>query len=176
MKSNTLLWKRQAKLGDITFLCVFPATVGIDFLSKTMYLEDRSMRLQLWDATRQERFRSLIPSYIHDSSVVVIVFDVASGAASGCRDGDNPLLHQDWNYVHNFGSTHGEDTRNYCCRTVSHGVISGPESTNSRVDFRHMVISIAICLFFEACSIYWCILISKFTCWCKSSSGNCKHP
>lgn len=24
------------------------ATIGIDFLSKTMYLEDRTVRLQLW--------------------------------------------------------------------------------------------------------------------------------
>ncbi|TXG54365.1 hypothetical protein EZV62_019621 [Acer yangbiense] len=56
----------------------YPATIGIDFLSKTMYLEDRTVRLQLWDTAGQERFRSLIPSYIRDSSVAVIVFDVAS--------------------------------------------------------------------------------------------------
>ncbi|KAI9111811.1 hypothetical protein K1719_017501 [Acacia pycnantha] len=54
------------------------ATIGIDFLSKTMYLEDRTVRLQLWDTTGQERFRSLIPSYIRDSSVAVIVYDVAT--------------------------------------------------------------------------------------------------
>lgn len=52
------------------------ATIGIDFLSKTMYLEDRTVRLQLWDTAGQERFRSLIPSYIRDSSVAVIVYDV----------------------------------------------------------------------------------------------------
>ncbi len=49
------------------------ATIGIDFLSKTMYLEDRTVRLQLWDTAGQERFRSLIPSYIRDSSVAVVV-------------------------------------------------------------------------------------------------------
>jgi len=47
----------------------YQATIGIDFLSKTMYLEDRTVRLQLWDTAGQERFRSLIPSYIRDSSV-----------------------------------------------------------------------------------------------------------
>lgn len=26
----------------------YQATIGIDFLSKTMYLEDRTVRLQLW--------------------------------------------------------------------------------------------------------------------------------
>eukprot|EP00605_Chrysophyceae_sp_TOSAG23-4_P002659 GSChrysophyteH1.ASY1.ANO1.2935.1 assembled CDS len=51
---------------------LYQATIGIDFLSKTMYLEDRTVRLQLWDTAGQERFRSLIPSYIRDSSVAVI--------------------------------------------------------------------------------------------------------
>ena len=56
----------------------YQATIGIDFLSKTMYLEDRTVRLQLWDTAGQERFRSLIPSYIRDSSVAVVVYDVSS--------------------------------------------------------------------------------------------------
>ncbi|KVH92231.1 Small GTPase superfamily, partial [Cynara cardunculus var. scolymus] len=51
------------------FDTTYQATIGIDFLSKTMYLEDRTVRLQLW---------SLIPSYIRDSSVAVIVYDVAN--------------------------------------------------------------------------------------------------
>ena len=56
----------------------YQATIGIDFLSKTMYLEYRTVRLQLWDTAWQERFRSLIPSYIRDSSVAVVVYDVSS--------------------------------------------------------------------------------------------------
>ena len=59
----------------------YQATVGIDFLSKTMYLEDRTVRLQLWDTAGQERFRSLIPSYIRDSSVAVVVYDTTSRAS-----------------------------------------------------------------------------------------------
>jgi len=61
-----------------SFDSTYQATIGIDFLSKTMYLEDRTVRLQLWDTAGQERFRSLIPSYIRDSSVAVVVFDVTS--------------------------------------------------------------------------------------------------
>lgn len=59
----------------------YQATIGIDFLSKTMYLEDRTVRLQLWDTAGQERFRSLIPSYIRDSSVAVVVYDVTNKAS-----------------------------------------------------------------------------------------------
>ena len=61
------------------FDATYQATIGIDFLSKTVHLENsRGVRLQLWDTAGQERFRSLIPSYIRDSSVAVIVYDVAN--------------------------------------------------------------------------------------------------
>ena len=61
-----------------TFDVNYQATIGIDFLSKTMYLDDRTVRLQLWDTAGQERFRSLIPSYIRDSSVAIVVFDLTN--------------------------------------------------------------------------------------------------
>ncbi|ORE07861.1 rab protein 6 [Rhizopus microsporus var. microsporus] len=64
-----------------TFDNTYQATIGIDFLSKTMYLEDRTVRLQLWDTAGQERFRSLIPSYIRDSSVAVVVYDITNRAS-----------------------------------------------------------------------------------------------
>ena len=61
------------------FDATYQATIGIDFLSKTVHLDDsKGVRLQLWDTAGQERFRSLIPSYIRDSSVAVIVYDVAN--------------------------------------------------------------------------------------------------
>ncbi|CAK0877112.1 unnamed protein product [Prorocentrum cordatum] len=64
-----------------TFESNYQATIGIDFLSKTLHLEDRTLRLQLWDTAGQERFRSLIPSYIRDSSGAIVVYDVTSRAS-----------------------------------------------------------------------------------------------
>lgn len=61
-----------------TFNTHYNATIGIDFLSKTMYLDSLTIRLQLWDTAGQERFRSLIPSYIRDSKVAMIVYDVSN--------------------------------------------------------------------------------------------------
>jgi len=53
------------------------ATIGMDFQSKTVVLDDgRSVRLQLWDTAGQERFRSLIPSYIRDAAAAVVVYDI----------------------------------------------------------------------------------------------------
>ncbi|CAE6459749.1 unnamed protein product [Rhizoctonia solani] len=62
-----------------TFDEKYQATIGIDFLSKTMYLDD-PVRLQL-GTEFQERFRSLIPSYIRDSSVVITVYDITNRAS-----------------------------------------------------------------------------------------------
>ena len=56
----------------------YQATIGIDFLSKTMYVDEKIVRLQLWDTAGQERFRSLIPSYIKDSSFAVITYDISN--------------------------------------------------------------------------------------------------
>lgn len=63
------------------FDTTYQATIGIDFLSKTLYMSDKTVRLQLWDTAGQERFRSLIPSYIRDSSAAVIVYDVTKRAS-----------------------------------------------------------------------------------------------
>ncbi|CAK92900.1 unnamed protein product (macronuclear) [Paramecium tetraurelia] len=53
-------------------------TVGIDFISKTLQVDNKSVRLQLWDTAGQERFRSLIPSYIRDSQAAIICFDITN--------------------------------------------------------------------------------------------------
>jgi hypothetical protein len=47
---------------------------SLPFLLKSM----SNIEIYHRDTAGQERFRSLIPSYIRDSSVAVIVFDVAS--------------------------------------------------------------------------------------------------
>lgn len=42
----------------------YQATIGIDFLSKTMYLEDRTVRLQLWDTAGQGKLFNYFLIYL----------------------------------------------------------------------------------------------------------------
>jgi Ras-related protein Rab-6A len=56
----------------------YSATVGIDFVTKPIQVRDRTVNLLFWDTAGQERFRSLIPFYIRDSSMAVIVYDVSN--------------------------------------------------------------------------------------------------
>lgn len=53
----------------------YKTTIGIDFLCCTTHLDNLSVRVQWWDTSGQERFRSLLPSYIRDSNGIIIVFD-----------------------------------------------------------------------------------------------------
>ena len=43
-----------------------------------MYVEDRTITLNLWDTAGQEKFKSLIPSYIKDSQAVLIAYDITN--------------------------------------------------------------------------------------------------
>jgi Ras-related protein Rab-6A len=51
-------------------------TIGIDFFSKHVKKGDISARMQIWDTAGQEKFQALIPSYIRNSTVAVLVFAI----------------------------------------------------------------------------------------------------
>jgi Ras-related protein Rab-6A len=53
-------------------------TVGIDFFAKVVTVGDAPIRLQLWDTAGQEKFHSLIPTYIRTSSVALLVYDITN--------------------------------------------------------------------------------------------------
>ncbi|CAF0780639.1 unnamed protein product [Didymodactylos carnosus] len=64
---------------DDTFLCgSFIATVGIDFRNKTIQINDKQVKLQIYDTAGQERFRSVTHSYYRDANALLLLYDVTS--------------------------------------------------------------------------------------------------
>lgn len=53
-------------------------TVGIDFFSKNITVGTDTIRVQIWDTAGQEQFHSLIPSYLRNSTIAVIVYDISN--------------------------------------------------------------------------------------------------
>lgn len=51
-------------------------TIGIDFKSKIVEIDSKSVELQLWDTAGQERFHSLTPAFIRDALGIVLMYDV----------------------------------------------------------------------------------------------------
>ncbi|CDW60511.1 Ras protein Rab 30 [Trichuris trichiura] len=60
---------------------VFPpgqtATIGVDFMIKTLMVGDDKVKLQIWDTAGQERFRSITQSYYRSAHAIILVYDVA---------------------------------------------------------------------------------------------------
>ena len=55
----------------------YETTVGIDFFTKEIQIQGKIVNLQIWDTAGQEQFKSLIPGYIKDAKIVVLVYDVS---------------------------------------------------------------------------------------------------
>ena len=56
----------------------YAPTVGIDFLTKNVFLEDKTIRLIMWDTAGQERFKSLIPTYLKNANCIILAFDLTN--------------------------------------------------------------------------------------------------
>jgi Ras-related protein Rab-6A len=56
----------------------YQATIGLDFHSKNVTIGDISVRLLLYDTAGQEKFRTLIPMYIRDANIIIVVYDITS--------------------------------------------------------------------------------------------------
>ncbi|MHA2004838.1 MAG: Rab family GTPase [Candidatus Thorarchaeota archaeon] len=50
-------------------------TIGVNFASKEVILEDGSVRLMLWDLGGQPRFRDVVAGYFKGSRVALAVYD-----------------------------------------------------------------------------------------------------
>ena len=51
------------------------STMGIDFKTKNIVVEDLRTKLQIWDTAGQERFRAITTSYFKGSHAVMLVYD-----------------------------------------------------------------------------------------------------
>lgn len=54
----------------------YQATIGLDFQSKNVKINDQDVRLILYDTAGQEKFRSLIPMYIREAQIILMIYDI----------------------------------------------------------------------------------------------------
>ncbi|KAA3462079.1 Small GTPase superfamily [Gossypium australe] len=79
MKRRTLL--KVIVLGDSGYVYnkfnqQYKATIGADFVTKELQIDDKLVTLQIWDTAGQERFQSLGSAFYRGADCCVIVFDV----------------------------------------------------------------------------------------------------
>ena len=61
-----------------TFTEEYQATIGLDFQSKNVQIDNQDIHLLLYDTAGQEKFRSLIPMYTRDANIILLVYDITS--------------------------------------------------------------------------------------------------
>lgn len=54
----------------------FNPTVGIDFKVKTIVVDDKRVKLQIWDTAGQEKFNSITTAYYRSARGAIIMYDV----------------------------------------------------------------------------------------------------
>ncbi|KAL6504194.1 hypothetical protein OROGR_026117 [Orobanche gracilis] len=54
----------------------YKATIGADFVTKELQIDDRLVTLQIWDTAGQERFQSLGVAFYRGADCCVLVYDV----------------------------------------------------------------------------------------------------
>ncbi|KAF8024993.1 hypothetical protein BT93_F1984 [Corymbia citriodora subsp. variegata] len=54
----------------------YKATIGADFVTKELQIDDKLVTLQIWDTAGQERFQSLGVAFYRGADCCVLVYDV----------------------------------------------------------------------------------------------------
>jgi len=54
------------------------ATIGVDFRIKTIYVNNRVIKLQIWDTAGLERFRTITNAYYRNVDGIIIVYDITN--------------------------------------------------------------------------------------------------
>ena len=54
------------------------ATVGIDFFTKDVILDDKIIHIKIWDTAGQERYKSLTQGFFRNAQGIIIVYDITN--------------------------------------------------------------------------------------------------
>lgn len=64
------------KFTDRYFNDSYISTIGVDFKIQTIQLDNKIIKLQIWDTAGQDRFKTITTSYYRGSHGIVIVYDI----------------------------------------------------------------------------------------------------
>ncbi|TFG17197.1 MAG: GTP-binding protein [Promethearchaeota archaeon] len=53
-------------------------TIGVDFEIKTINIDEKTIKLQIWDFGGEERFRFLLPRYIRGAGGGIFMYDITN--------------------------------------------------------------------------------------------------
>lgn len=51
-------------------------TIGVDFMMKTVEIDDKQIKLQIWDTAGMERYKQVTTSYYRGAQAAIVIFDL----------------------------------------------------------------------------------------------------
>ena len=70
------------------------ATIGVEYKLKSITVKNIDVKLQLWDTSGQERFRSITSNFLRNADGIIFVYDITNkksfdGLKGWIRDAEN---------------------------------------------------------------------------------------
>ncbi len=77
-------------------------TIGIDFEVKSLDVDGKKIKLQIWDFGGEERFRFLLPSYVRGANGGLFMYDVTDYSSIAHIDDWMMVVHKEIKPDHKF--------------------------------------------------------------------------
>lgn len=71
------------RYADDSFSESFLSTVGVDFRVRTLQVDGKTIKLQIWDTAGQEKFRTITQAYYANCHGIALVYDVTDRGSFG---------------------------------------------------------------------------------------------
>lgn len=66
-----------SRFNENKFRDLYEPSIGVDFSAKNLKYKGKTIKIQIWDSAGQEKYKSLIPSYIKGSAMIFVVYDIS---------------------------------------------------------------------------------------------------
>ena len=63
------------RFADQSFTDNYINTIGVDFKVRTLEMDGKSVKLNIWDSAGQERFRTIVNTYYRGAHGIIVVYD-----------------------------------------------------------------------------------------------------
>jgi len=64
------------RFSDVVYSETYISTIGVDFKIRTVQIDGKTVKLQIWDTAGQEKFRTITSTYYRGAHGIAIVYDV----------------------------------------------------------------------------------------------------
>jgi len=69
------------RFADDAYTESYISTIGVDFKIRTIEIDGKTIKLQIWDTAGQEKFRTITASYYRGAHGIIVCYDITDAAS-----------------------------------------------------------------------------------------------